>query len=56
MTIKITVRELFDKGLWLAYCKVTGTNEWAVNECLLQDNDEVELTSEQAKDMGLLGD
>lgn len=56
MTISITVRELFDKGLWLDYCKTTGTNEWAVNEGLLGDDDEVELTSEQAKEMGLLED
>lgn len=40
--MKITVRELMDLGLWERYCKDTGTNEWALNEGLIDENKEIE--------------
>lgn len=40
--MKVTVRELFDLGLWERYCQETGTNEWAVNEGLIGYGEEVE--------------
>jgi len=40
--IKTTPRQLFDLGLWDEYCKDTGTNEWAVNEGLMNYDEEIE--------------
>lgn len=56
MKIKITVRELSDRSLWLDYCEVAGTNEWALNEGLMSYDEEVELTEEQARRLGILKD
>lgn len=33
--MKVRVRELLESGLWSRYCEASGTNEWAVNEGLL---------------------
>lgn len=56
MRIKIKVDELFDKFLWDRYCKLTGTNEWAVNQGLLSIDDEVTLTKKEAIELGLLNE
>jgi hypothetical protein len=54
MDIFITARELTDKGLWMRYCEITGTNEWAVNEGLLDDNDRLFVDNETAKELNLI--
>ena len=36
----ISIREIIALNLWDRYCKETGTNEWAINEGLL-DKDEI---------------
>lgn len=40
--MKITIRELMNLGLWDRYCQDTGTNEWALNEGLIDKDTEVE--------------
>lgn len=52
--VKITVRELLDKGLWDQACEMTGLNVWAINEGLMDSSDEVTFTQEQAQELGLL--
>lgn len=47
--MKITVREIFDMGLWEEFCEITGTNEWAVNEGLVDYDEEMEISTADAK-------
>lgn len=54
MKYVITPRELMDKGIWMDYCEATGTNEWAVNEGLMESDEELTLTQEQAEKIGLV--
>lgn len=54
MKIVVTVREILDKGNWFEFCEIFGINEWAVNEGLIEDTEEFELTMEQAQTIGLL--
>ncbi len=54
MKITVTIRDLFDKAVWCDYCRLTGTNEWAVNEGQMSSDEEVTLTLEQAKELRLL--
>lgn len=52
--MKVTARELMDRGVWVAACDELGLNEWAVNEGRMDSDDEVEMTVEQAETIGLL--
>ena len=52
MKIVMTVREIVDAGLWQKFCDATGTNEWARNEGLVDDDTEFTITPEQAEEMG----
>lgn len=54
MKVKVTARELIDKGLWDDVCELTGLSVWCVNEGLMDSSEEVELTEAQAKQVGLL--
>lgn len=49
MKIKVTARELLDSGLWDKYCDESGMNEYAINEGLMDDLDEVEISLELAQ-------
>lgn len=46
MKILLTIREINDLGLWETYCKYTGTNVWAMNEGLINNDGEVVLPKE----------
>ena len=54
MKITITIKELFDKNLWTDTCRLIGMNEWAVNEGLVSKDEYIELTIEQAIELGLV--
>lgn len=54
MEITITVRELFNKGIWEKYCSLTGVNEWAVKEGLLDKSEKVVVSENLAKKLGLI--
>ena len=54
MTVNIKVKEIMDKGKWLELCDMFGINEWAVNEGLIDSEEEFVMTTEQAKELGLL--
>ena len=49
MTIKITVRDLFDKGIRDEYCEMKWINPYLVNEWLIDYSDEVELNEKEFK-------
>ena len=52
--VAVSVELLFDRGLWLKYCRVTGMNEWARNEGRISDGEMLSMTAAQAKEIGLL--
>lgn len=56
MTITVTVSTLFERGLWLKACDITGISEWAVNEGQMDSNDTVTLSEVQAKELGIIHD
>ena len=56
MKIITTPRELFDKGIWMEACELLGINEWAVNEGLMCQTEGLELSHEQAIELGLIKD
>lgn len=56
MRIGITPHELMEKGLWDKFCDMTGTSVWAVKEGLLDSDDNLHLTEQQAIKLGLLPD
>lgn len=54
MIIGITVGELVDKGVWLNYCELTGTNEWSINEGLIDSDEVLNLSEQHAIQLGLI--
>ena len=48
----VTARELLDARHWGDYCEKYGVWEWAINEGVLDDDHEFELTEEQAIELG----
>lgn len=51
--MKVTAEELIDNGLWERYCELSGTDEWAINEGLMELNHEIELTDEECRKLFL---
>lgn len=54
MRIVITAREALDKGVWLEICNLKGFSEWAINEGQMEPEEEIELSEEEARKLGLL--
>ncbi len=53
--MRITIAELRQIGItWSDVCRVTGGNEWAFNEGQLGEDSEVDLSVEQAQEIGIL--
>lgn len=53
MDIRITAKELINKGVWDKACKILGISIWAINEGM-DDNSLIYVTEEQAKSLGLI--
>jgi hypothetical protein len=53
MKIIVTANDLIDKGVWDEACDILGLNIWAVNERLMDSNEEIILTEDQAAKLGL---
>lgn len=53
MEITITAREALNKGIWDDLCDLKGINVWAINEGMMDDTEEITLTEEEAKALGL---
>lgn len=56
MDIKITIRELMDRDIWLQACEMTGTSQWVVNEGYADSSELITLTYSQARELGLFRD
>jgi hypothetical protein len=54
MQIIITAREALNRGIWDDVCELKGINPWALNEGLMSSKDEITLTQEEAKKLGLV--
>lgn len=50
----ITVKEAIDKGIWIELTELLGINPWAYNEGLISGDHGIELTEEQALELGLM--
>ena len=58
MKVKATFRELSDCPLmsgWDYICEKYGINRWCMNEGLVSGDDELEISVEDAKYIGILG-
>lgn len=53
MKIVITVDEAIDLGIWESFCKMRGISEWALNEGLMNLNEEITLSKQEAVDLGI---
>ena len=51
--ITLTLGKLMDNYDWEEVCEVLGLNEWCLNEGLTDREDEIEITLEQAKKLGI---
>ena len=54
MKIILTAGEAINKGIWDKICELKGYNPWCVNEGLMDSDDEIKLTSKEAKKIGLI--
>ncbi len=54
MEVTLTARELLDNGKWEEVCDLKGINVWAINEGLMDETEEISLTLEEAKELGLI--
>ena len=52
ITIECTAKEIIDSGHWDDYCEKYGTNVWAVNEGLMDSDEKLEITREEAEEWG----
>jgi hypothetical protein len=52
MRIKMTIGELFDRGLWGEYCVLTGSSVYALNEGLDARDREIDVPPALARQMG----
>lgn len=56
MKIKLTIEEIFERGLWMDLCELRGINEWARAEGQVPDGEEFEFTQEEAIKLGVLNE
>lgn len=54
MDIRITAREIMDKGLWDKFCELKGISVWAVNEGQVDSSEAFLVTEEESKELGLI--
>jgi hypothetical protein len=54
MRILVTVNELIERGLWDEVCEERGINVWAVNEGLMDSDEEFVFTQKEASALGLI--
>lgn len=54
MKVILRIEEIRDHGLWEKYCELTGTNEWAVSEGMIDSDQEVTLDEDQIEKLNLI--
>lgn len=53
MKIKTTIKEIMERANWNKFCNIFEINPWCLNEGLADGSEEVEITIEQAQEIGL---
>lgn len=56
MRVTITFGELMDKYDWEGVCNVLGLNIWCINEGLASSDEEITISEEDAKKIGILNE
>jgi hypothetical protein len=46
MKVTATATEILDAGYWTEYCRLTSTNEWAINEGQITSDEMLEIPKE----------
>ena len=54
MEIRVTAREILDRGVWDEFCMKHGINVWSVNEGLMSPDEKFTLTEVEARELGFL--
>ncbi len=54
MKVSVTAEELIDRGVWDEVCELTGLNPWCVNEGLMDSDEYITLSLEEAQKLGIL--
>jgi hypothetical protein len=54
INMKMTAGELIDCGKWKEFCDLNDINHYAINEGLIDEDDEFEITVEEAKSLNIL--
>ena len=54
MKIILTANELLDRDIWDEFCEMRGINPWAVNEGLMDSDEEFTFTEKEAEELGLI--
>jgi len=54
MKIILTAQEILDRGVWDEFCEMKGINPWAINEGLMDSDEEFIFTEKDAEKLGLL--
>lgn len=53
MKMIITALEAVDMGIWDRLCKMKGINVWALSEGLMDSDEEITLSKQEAVDLGV---
>lgn len=56
MRVTVTFGELMDKYDWENVCNVLGLNVWCINEGLASRDEEITISEEDAKKIGILSE
>ncbi len=54
MKVSVTAEELIDRGVWDEVCELKGLNPWCVNEGLMDSDEYITLSLEEAQKLGIL--
>lgn len=54
MDVMVQAHYLIDLGMWEKYCRMTGTNLYAISEGLMDLNHVITITEKQAKKLGVI--
>jgi hypothetical protein len=53
ISMRLTAKELMDRGVWQEYCDLTGTNEWAISEGLMDSSETLTVDHALAYALGM---
>lgn len=54
MEIKLTIKEIMNKGIWEDVCKLKGIVEYGANEGIIDSEEEITFSEEEAKNLDII--